>query len=247
MGEVYVITSGKGGVGKTLAAANIGTGLARSGKRVLISDVYCEFKDMEFVMGFDSGTARLAADEDRQDMDSCLEYEIVKDSVSENLNYLKLISCCHDNGQQDTMKELFGFLRKQYDFILVDCPSGLEQSFYHSVRLADKVIVMTEPDVGAVRDAHRIISLLKSAGIRDYKLILNNVKPLLTELGVCLGQDDIVKILAADLLGLIPYEEKVIASVYKGQRIIEDKDSEAGKAYWDIVRRLLGETVAYVL
>ena len=244
MGEVIVITSGKGGVGKTTSTANIGTGLALSGKKVALLDTDIGLRNLDVVMGLEN---RIVYDlVDVVEGNCKLKQALIKDKRYDGLFLLPAAQTKDKNAVKPAqMKKLCDDLRKEFDYILIDCPAGIEQGFKNAIAGADRAIVVTTPEVSAVRDADRIIGLLEANEIREPKLLLNRIREDMVKKKEMLGTDDVLEILAIDLIGVVPDDQSIIVSTNKGEPAVTDNKSIAGQAYKDIVRRIMGEDVPF--
>ena len=242
MSEVYVITSGKGGVGKTTSSANIGAGLAIQGKKVVLVDADIGLRNLDVVMGLEN---RIVFDIINVIEGSCrLKQALIKDKRYPNLFLLPAAQTKDKDAiTPEQMKKLCDQLREEFDYVLIDCPAGIEQGFKNAIAGADKAIVVTTPEVSAVRDADRIIGLLEAAEIRNPMLVLNRIKQNMVNRGDMMALEDVTEILAIDVLGVVPDDESIVVSTNKGEPCVSDEKSFAGQAYRDIVRRVLGETV----
>jgi len=245
MGEVIVITSGKGGVGKTTTTANIGTGLALEGKSVVLVDADIGLRNLDVVMGLEN---RIVYDlVDVVDGICRMKQALIKDKRYPNLYLMPAAQTKDKNAvKPEQMLKLTRELSEEYDYVLVDCPAGIEQGFKNAIAGANRAIVVTTPEVSAVRDADRIIGLLESNGLRNPQLIINRVKIDMVKRGDMMNIDDMVDILAIDLLGVIPDDEYIVVSTNRGEPAISDTKSLAGQAYKNIVKRILGENVPFM-
>lgn len=242
MGEVIVITSGKGGVGKTTATANIGTGLALEGKKVVLVDTDIGLRNLDVVMGLEN---RIVYDlVDVVERNCRMKQALIKDRRYEGLFLLPAAQTKDKNAVSPRqMIKLCNELKSELDYIIIDCPAGIEQGFKNAIAGADKAVVITTPDVSAVRDADRIIGLLEANELKDPKILINRVRPDMVRRGDMMTIDDIIDILAVDLLGVIPDDEKIVTSTNSGEPSITDSKSMAGLAFRNITRRILGENV----
>jgi len=242
MSEVFVITSGKGGVGKTTTSANIGAGLALQGKKVVLVDADIGLRNLDVVMGLEN---RIVYDLINVIEGSCrLKQALIKDKRYPTLHLLPAAQTRDkDAVTPEQMKKLCEQLREDFDYVILDCPAGIEQGFKNAIAGADKAIVVTTPEVSAVRDADRIIGLLEAAEVRNPMLILNRIKPNMVRRGDMMALEDVTEILAIDVLGVVPDDEGIVISTNKGEPCVADDKSFAGQAFRDIVRRILGETV----
>lgn len=245
MGEVIVVTSGKGGVGKTTTTANIGVGLALAGQKVVLVDTDIGLRNLDVVMGLEN---RIVYDLVDVVEGFCrVKQALIKDKRYDGL-YLLPAAQTRDktavNPQQ--MMKLCQELKEEYDFVIVDCPAGIEQGFKNAIAGADRAIVVTTPEVSAVRDADRIIGLLEANELRNPKLLINRLRADMVKRGDMMTIDDIIDILAIGLIGVVPDDEKIIVSTNRGEPAINDDKSVAGLAYRNIVRRIMGEEVPFL-
>lgn len=242
MGEVLVVTSGKGGVGKTTTTANLGTSLAMSGNKVALVDADIGLRNLDVVMGLEN---RIVYDLVDVVEGFCrLKQALIKDKRMESL-YLLPAAQTKDKTAvtPDQMRGLCQELRGEFDFVLIDSPAGIEQGFRNAVAGADKAIIVTTPEVAAVRDADRIIGLLEAANMRSPHLIINRMRPGMVRRGDMMDIEDMLEILAVDLLGVVPEDEQIVISTNRGEPAVLSRNSKAGEAYRDITRRLQGEVV----
>lgn len=244
MGEAIVITSGKGGVGKTTTTANLGTALALLGKRVCLVDTDIGLRNLDVIMGLEN---RIIYDlVDVVEGRCTIQKALVKDKRFEDRLYLLPAAQTSDKSAvtPEQMKQLIDDLRQDYDYILIDCPAGIEQGYKNAVAGADGAIVVTTPDISAVRDADRIIGLLeKEEHMKRPRLVINRIRSHMLKNHDMLDIDEIVMHLSIDLLGIIVDDEHVIKASNSGEPIVLDPNSKASLAYRNIARRLLGESV----
>jgi len=242
MGEVIVITSGKGGVGKTTTTANIGTALSLKGKKVVLIDTDIGLRNLDVVMGLEN---RIVYDIVDVVEGYCrLKQALIKDKRFDGLYLLPAAQTRDKNSiKPNQMQELCNELKEEYDFVIIDCPAGIEQGFKNAIAGAEKAIVVTTPEVSAVRDADRIIGLLEANELRKPSIIVNRVRPDMVRRGDMMSIEDIIDILAIDLLGVVPDDEKIVVSTNRGEPAVTDPKSLAGKAYINIASRILGENV----
>lgn len=241
MGEVIVITSGKGGVGKTTTTANIGIGLSRLGKKVMVIDTDLGLRNLDVVLGLENRIVYNIVDVIEG---SCrLKQALIKDKRFPEL-YLLPSAQTKDKTSvsPEQMKKLIDDIRDDFDFILLDCPAGIEQGFQNAIAGADRAIVVTTPEVSAIRDADRIIGLLETSGIRKNELLINRLRIDMVKRGDMMSVEDVTEILAVDLLGVIPDDEQVVIATNQGEPVVEE-DGLAGSSYMNICRRLLGEEI----
>ena len=244
-GNVIVITSGKGGVGKTTTCANLGTGLAIRGLKTVLIDADIGLRNLDVVMGLEN---RIVFDLVNVVEKTCKTRQaLIKDKRFENLFLLPAAQTREkDAVKPEQMIELCNELRQDYDYILIDCPAGIEQGFKNAVAGADQAIIVTTPDVSAVRDADRIIGLLQSREIHQPRLIINRIRPEMIKKGEMMDVNDVNDILAIGLLGVIPDDETIIISTNKGEPAVMDPGSKAGEAFRNIVARIEGEEVPFM-
>ncbi|WP_227936718.1 septum site-determining protein MinD [Alkalihalobacillus deserti] len=242
MGEAIVITSGKGGVGKTTTSANIGTALALSGKKICLVDTDIGLRNLDVVMGLEN---RIIYDLVDVTEGRCkLKQALIKDKRFDCL-YLLPAAQTKDKSavQPEQMKTLIEELKQEYDYVIIDCPAGIEQGFKNAVAGADRAIVVTTPEISAVRDADRIIGLLEQEDVESPKLVVNRIRGHMMKNGDMLDVDEIASILAIDLIGIVVDDDEVIKHSNKGEPIALHTTSKASIAYRNIARRILGETV----
>ncbi|WP_406677899.1 septum site-determining protein MinD [Moorella sp. ACPs] len=245
MGEVIVITSGKGGVGKTTTTANLGTGLASLGKKVVLVDTDIGLRNLDVVMGLEN---RIVYDLLDVVEGRCrLKQALIKDKRLDNL-YLLPANQTRDKTavSRQQMIDLMAQLREEYEFVLIDCPAGIEMGFKNAIAGAEKALVVTTPEVAAVRDADRIIGLLEAAEMEAPRLIINRLRPDMVRKGDMMDIEDMLEILAIDLIGVVPEDEYIVISTNRGEPAVLDRHSRAGQAYRNIARRLLGEEVPFL-
>jgi len=242
LGEVYVVTSGKGGVGKTTSTANIGTGLAIVGKKVVMVDADIGLRNLDVVMGLEN---RIVYDIIDVIEGTCrLKQALIRDKRYSNLFLLPAAQTKDKSAlSPEQMQKLCDSLREEFEYIIIDCPAGIEQGFKNAIAGADKAIVVTTPEVSAVRDADRVIGLLEANELRNPLLVLNRIRPDMVKRGDMMTIEDVTEILAIEILGVVPDDESVVISTNRGDPSVADDNSWAGRAYRNITRRLLGEIV----
>ena len=240
MGEVFVVTSGKGGVGKTTTTANIGTGLAAQGKKVVLMDTDIGLRNLDVVMGLEN---RIVYDIVDVAHENCkLKQALIKDKRFENLYLLPAAQTKDKNAvTEEQMRQMCQTLKEEFDYVVIDCPAGIEQGFKNAIAGADWAIVVTNPEVSAVRDADRIIGLLEANGLGDPKLIVNRVRPNMVKQGDMMDVNDMLEILAVKLLGVVPDDDSIVISTNRGEPAVLDQNSQAGQAYRNIVQRIMGQ------
>ncbi len=245
MAQVIVITSGKGGVGKTTTTANLGTGLAQLGHKVVVVDADIGLRNLDVVMGLEN---RIVYDVVDVVEGVCrLKQALIKDKRYEGLFLLPAAQTRDKNAvTPEQMQSLTNDLKEMFDFVLIDCPAGIEQGFRNAIAGADKAIVVTTPEISAVRDADRIIGLLEAAELTDPVLIINRIRIEMVKKGDMMNIEDMIDILAIDLIGVVPDDEAIVISTNKGEPVVTDNNSLAGQAYRNITRRLTGEDVPFI-
>ena len=245
MSQVIVITSGKGGVGKTTTTANLGTGLAQLGYKVVVVDADIGLRNLDVVMGLEN---RIVYDVVDVVEGVCrLKQALIKDKRFEGLHLLPAAQTRDKNAiTPEQMQKLAGELRESFDFVLIDCPAGIEQGFKNAIAGADKAIVVTTPEISAVRDADRIIGLLEAADLNDPQLIINRIRIDMVKRGDMMNIEDMLDILAIDLLGVVPDDETIVISTNRGEPAVVDMSSLAGQAYRNITKRITGEDVPFL-
>ncbi|MGB9767321.1 MULTISPECIES: septum site-determining protein MinD [Dictyoglomus] len=245
MGKAIVITSGKGGVGKTTAVANIGTGLAMRGFKTVLVDTDIGLRNLDLLLGLENRIVYNLVDVVEGKCN--LKQALVRDK---RLNNLYLLPAAQTKEKEsvtiEQIRALINDLKKDFDFVLIDSPAGIEHGFRSAISGADEAIVITTPEVSSVRDADRVIGLLEANGFENLSLIVNRVRFDMVKNGDMLGVDDLLEILSIELLGIVPEDENLIISVNKGEPIIYNSDKcKAGLAFSLIVKRLLGEDVSW--
>ncbi|GLI06602.1 MULTISPECIES: septum site-determining protein MinD [Paenibacillus] len=243
MGEAIVITSGKGGVGKTTTSANIGTALALQGKKVVMVDTDIGLRNLDVVMGLEN---RIIYDLIDVAEGRCrLPQALVKDKRFDELYMLPAAQTKDKHAiSPESVRQIVVELKRDFDFVIIDCPAGIEQGFKNAVAGADKAIVVTTPENAAVRDADRIIGLLeKEPNVESPKLVINRIRPNMVKKGEMLDIDEICSVLAIDLLGIVPDDEYVIKAANIGEPTVMNPNSRAAIAYRNIARRMLGDSV----
>ncbi len=241
MSEVIVVTSGKGGVGKTTATANVGTGLAKLDKKTVLVDTDIGLRNLDVVMGLENRIVYNMVDVIEG---NCrLKQALIRDKHYPNL-YLLPAAQTRDKTAvtPEQMRKLTEDLREHFEYILLDCPAGIEQGFKNAVAGADRAIVVTTPEVSAIRDADRIIGLLEAGGMKQIDLLINRLRPELISRGDMMSVEDVTEILAVSLIGAVPDDTGIVVSTNQGEPVA-GTDTPSGQAFFNIARRVLGEEV----
>lgn len=243
MSRVIVVTSGKGGVGKTTTTANIGMALAKRGRQVAVVDADFGLRNLDLLLGLENRIVYTAievlAGECR------LEQAMVKDKRQPGLVLLPAAQTrMKDAISPAQMRQLVGMLVPKYDYVLIDCPAGIEQGFQNAIAPAQEGLIVTTPEIAAVRDADRVIGLLEANNVRKISLIVNRIRPKMVQADEMMSVQDVEEILAIPLIGIIPDDEKVIVSSNRGEPLVLSEEiSMAGTAFDNIARRLEGEKI----
>lgn len=243
MGRVIVVTSGKGGVGKTTTTSNIGAELARHGHRVVLIDADIGLRNLDVVLGLEN---RIVYDLVDVVEGYCrLQQALIRDKRYEQMFLLPAAQTRDkDAVSAEQMQKLTTALQENFDFVLIDSPAGIEQGFRNAIAGASDAIVVTTPDVTAVRDADRIIGLLEAAELSNgVQLVVNRLRPGMVQRGDMMDVDDIAEILAIPLLGVVPEDENIVIATNRGEPASVVPGSQAGAAYGNITQRLLGHDV----
>lgn len=238
MGRAIVITSGKGGVGKTTATANLGTALAQLGYSVVLVDADTGLRNLDVVMGLENRIVYHLVDAVRGKCS--LAKALIKDRRMDNL-WLLPTSQTDDKDAitPDDMMRLVGELKTMHDFVLIDCPAGIEQGFKNAIAGADEAVVVATPEVSSIRDADRVVGLLAAAGV-PARLVVNRISPHLVKRGDMLSQADVIEILALELLGTVPLDDQIVATTNKGVPAVLEGKSLAAKELTRIAKKLAG-------
>ena len=244
-GKVVTISSGKGGVGKTTATANLGISLASLGKKVVVIDADIGLRNLDVIMGLEN---RIVYDlVDIVEGRSKLRQAMIKHKKFDDLF---LIPAAQTRDKMavspEDMVKLTDDLRENYDYILVDSPAGIERGFRNALEPADEVLIVTNPEVSAVRDADRIVGLIEAADKGPGKLIINRLKTDLVKKGEMLSSDDVFDILGLTIVGIIPEDELVLSASNSGIPVTLNQNSKAGMAFNNVARRIIGEDVPFM-
>lgn len=242
MGKAIVLTSGKGGVGKTTATANIGTGLAILGNRVVVIDADIGLRNLDVVLGLEN---RIVYDiVDVVEKTCRLKQGLIRDKRYEGLFLLPAAQTKDKTAvKPEQMMELIKELKEEFDYIIIDSPAGIEQGFQNAIAGADEALIVTTPEISAVRDADRVIGLLEAHGLINPRLIINRIRYDMVKKGDMMNVEDIIDILAVDLIGVIPDDEAIVISTNKGEPVVAGNESLSAKAFKNICDRITGKEI----
>jgi len=249
VGQIITITSGKGGVGKSTTTANIATALAKYGKKVVAVDFDIGLRNLDMILGLEN---RIVYDVvDVMEGNCNLAQAIIKDKRVSNLHFIPASQTKDKNIlNKEKVKKLLEDLKKEFEYILVDSPAGIESGFEHSIFLADRAIIVTTPEISAVRDADRVIGIIDSKSQKaidgeevEKHIIINRIKPDLVERGDMLAIEDVLHILSLPLVGVVPDTEEIVSSTNLGEPIVHNEKSLAGEAFRRIAKRIDGEEI----
>lgn len=244
MGEAIVITSGKGGVGKTTTTANIGTALASMGKKVVLVDGDTGLRNLDVLMGLENRIVFTLLDVIEE---NCrLKQALIKDKRYENLFLLPTAQTKDKNDvKPEQMLNLVNELKADNDYVIIDCPAGIEQGFENAVIGADRALIVVNPEVTSVRDADRVIGKLDAKGLDNHQVIVNRIDYEMVKRGDMLGIEDVIDNLAIKLIGAVPNDREITVSTNRGEPIVLNENSKAGRAFRDIARRITGDEVPF--
>lgn len=243
MGEAIVITSGKGGVGKTTTVANVGTALAKLGKKVVLVDGDTGLRNLDVLLGLENRIVFTLIDVIEENCK--LKQALIRDKRFNNL-YLLPTAQTRDKNDVDLneMLKLITQLKEEFDYVVIDCPAGIEQGFENAIVGADRAIVVVNPEVTSVRDADRVIGKLDAKGLEDHQLIVNRINYKMVKSGNMLGIEDIIDSLAIKLIGVIPDDRDITISTNKGEPIVLNEKSNSGQAFMNVAKRIIGEDIS---
>jgi len=244
MSEVIVVTSGKGGVGKTTTSANVGTGLAAMGKKVVLIDTDIGLRNLDVVMGLENRIVYNLVDV--VDGNCRVKQALIKDKRHPSL-YLLPSAQTKDKSavHEEQMIKIIEYLKQSFDYIILDCPAGIEQGFKNAIAGADRALVVTTPEVSAIRDADRIIGLLEANEFKKIDLIINRLRVDMVRRGDMMSSADVIDILSIPLIGIVPDDENVVIATNQGEPLVGN-NTLAGKAYQNICCRVLGQEVPFM-
>jgi len=244
-GKVVTVTSGKGGVGKTTTTANLGIALASLGQKVVCIDSDIGLRNLDVVMGLEN---RIVYDlVDAVEQRCRLAQAMIRDKRFDTLHLIPAAQTRDKTAVSPSdMVRICDQLRAEVDWIIIDSPAGIERGFRNALAPADQVLVITNPEVSAVRDADRIIGLVEAEEKGPAKLIINRINPSMVKRGDMLSAVDVVDLLAVPLIGIVPEDEAVLVSTNHGQPVVLNEKSKAGQAFLNIGKRLMGEDVPWI-
>lgn len=252
MGTVITITSGKGGVGKSTTTANISTALAKEGNSVIAIDFDIGLRNLDMILGLEN---RIVYDVvDVMDGKCNLSQAIIKDKRTAGLHFLPASQTKDkDVLNKEKVANLINKLKEEFDYVIVDSPAGIESGFEHSIFLADRALVVTTPEISAVRDADRVIGIIDAKSQKAINgeevqkhIIINRIKPALVESGNMLSVEDVLHILSLPLIGIVPDDEDIVSSTNLGEPAVLNDKSLPGEAFRRIAKRVIGQEVDYM-
>jgi septum site-determining protein MinD len=246
MSRIIVTTSGKGGVGKTTVTANLGMALARLGHKVALVDADFGLRNLDLLLGLENRVVYTAVEVVAGECR--LEQALVKDKREPKL---ALLPAAQNRNKEavspEQMKQLVSALIDTYDYIVIDSPAGIEMGFKNAIAAAQEALIVTTPEIAAVRDADRVIGLLEAQGVKQIQLIVNRLRPAMVQVNDMMSVQDVQEILAIPLIGIVPEDERVIVSTNRGEPLVlAENPSLAGAAFDNIARRLEGEKVEFL-
>lgn len=241
-GQTLVVTSGKGGVGKTTTVANLGTALAKKGYKVVLIDADIGLRNLDVVMGLENRIVYNLVD--IVEGKCRIEQAMIRDRKLKTLYIIPAAQTREKDAiTPDQMKALCEQLASENDYVIIDCPAGIERGFKNAVAGAQKALVVTTPEVSAIRDADRVIGLLEAHMLKDIHLIINRLNPKMVKKGDMMSTADIVSLLSVPLVGVVPESSEVVVSTNRGVPLVHERGSRAGQAFQKIAARLNGENI----
>ena len=242
MGKIIITASGKGGTGKTTTTANVGAALAMRGCLTAVVDMDMGLRNLDIVLGLES---EIVYDISDVIEGICtLDEALVRDRRYENLYFIPApqtrgISFLND----DDVKKIWELIKARFDFCIVDVPAGVDGGFIYSAFGADAALIVTMPELTALRDADRAITVLEDMGVTDIKAVINRVRPDMINRGIMVNMDDCVDMLQVPVAGIVPDDEELIISALKSELAVSNVNSKAGQAFRNIAARLCGEEI----
>jgi septum site-determining protein MinD len=248
MTRAIVVTSGKGGVGKTTTTANLGMALAKMGHLVVVVDADFGLRNLDLLLGLENRVVYTALD--ALAGECRLEQALVKDKRHAKLALLPAAqNRTKESIKPQQMRQLIKALSSRYEYILIDCPAGIEMGFRNAIAAATEALIVTTPEIAAVRDADRVVGLLEAHGVKQIRLIINRIRPAMVQANDMMSVSDVQEILSIPLVGIVPDDEQVIVSTNRGEPLVlrePDKLSLAGQALLNVARRVTGEEVPFL-
>jgi septum site-determining protein MinD len=246
MTRIIVTTSGKGGVGKTTVTANLGMALARLGRSVALVDADFGLRNLDLLLGLENRIVYTAVEV--ANGECRLEQALVKDKREPKLVLLPAAQNRNKEAMSpEQMKQLVEDLTKTYEYIIIDSPAGIEMGFKNAIAAAREALIVTTPEIAAVRDADRVVGLLEAEGVKQIQLIVNRLRPVMVQANDMMSVQDVQELLAIGLIGVVPEDERVIVSTNRGEPLVlAEEPSMAGKAFDNIARRLEGENIEFL-
>lgn len=246
MSRIIVVTSGKGGVGKTTVTANLGSALAQLGRQVALVDADFGLRNLDLLLGLEQRVVYTAMDV--LSGECTVEKALVKDKRQPNL---VLLAAAQNRTKEaissEQMEELVGQLAKRFDYVFIDCPAGIEVGFRNAIAPAKEAIVVTTPEMAAVRDADRVVGLLEAENLNSIRLIVNRVKPEMIQMNQMIGVEDILDLLVIPLLGIVPDDQRIVISTNRGEPLVlDEKLNIPAIAFSNIARRLEGQDIPFL-
>ncbi len=246
MTRIIVVTSGKGGVGKTTITANLGMALAKMGRQVALVDADFGLRNLDLLLGLENRIVYTAVEVLARECR--LEQALVKDKRQPNLVLLPAAqNRTKDAVTPDQMKLLVNALAQKYEYVLIDSPAGIEMGFKNAIAPAKEALVVSTPEIASVRDADRVVGLLEAQGIKRTHLIINRIRPAMVRANDMMSVQDVQELLAIPLIGVVPDDERVIVSTNRGEPLVLSENSSlAATAFDNIARRLEGESIEFL-
>jgi septum site-determining protein MinD len=246
MSRIIVVTSGKGGVGKTTVTANLGMALAKLGRQIALVDADFGLRNLDLLLGLENRVVYTAIEVLARECR--LDQALVKDKRQPKLALLPAAqNRTKESVSPDQMKLLVNALTQKYEYVLVDSPAGIEMGFKNAIAPAKEALIVTTPEIAAVRDADRVVGLLEAQGVKRIQLIVNRIRPAMVRANDMMSVQDVQEILSIPLIGIVPDDERVIVSTNRGEPLVlSENPSLAGVAFDNIARRLEGEKVEFL-
>jgi septum site-determining protein MinD len=244
-GTTIVVTSGKGGVGKTTVTANLGHALANTGARVCLIDTDTGLRNLDLVLGVE---ARIVFDlVDVINGDCRLQQALIRDRRNPELYFLPASQRADKSAVTPAdMRRVVGSLRESFDFVVIDCPAGIEEGFQAAIAAADQALVVVNPEVGSVRDADRVMGLLEAAGMREIQLVINRVRPEMVARHDMIGATDVEELLGAPAIAILTDDPAVIVSTNRGEPLVLDRTAKSRRVFEEMAASIAGTQITTV-